>query len=86
MTNEYEFGVRFVVPDNVERDNVRDILQEFFGDIEQTDRFVKARVETEDSISMDEHEKEDFMQLLEYVERGDLDAAVSVIEELQEDE
>jgi hypothetical protein len=35
---------------------------------------------------MDDHEKEDFMDLLEYVEQGDLDPAVSVIDGLQEDE
>lgn len=84
MTNEYEFEVKFVVPDEVEEENVLMVLREFFGDLIQTDRFIDAVVEADGG--MEDFEEERLLDMLTRMDEDDLDAALDAIEELQDGE
>lgn len=84
MTNEYEFEVKFVVPDEVEEENVLLVLREFFGDLIQTDRFIDAVVEADGG--MEDFEEERLLDMLTRMDEDDLDAALDAIEELQDGE
>lgn len=82
MTNEHEFTVKFVTPDEVREENVLLVLQEYFGDIVQTDRFIEAWVET--GSTLDDSEEERLREMLSDLSDEELDSAESIVEGVDE--
>lgn len=84
MTNKFTFETEFVVPDDMDDDNVRHVLSQFFGDLIRTDRFVDARI-VEDT-SMDEADKERLLDMLAAIEDDDLEQLDRFIEKHTEEQ
>jgi hypothetical protein len=82
MTETITLETKFIVPDDMDEDNVRHILGEFFGDLIRTDRFIDARI-VDDSI--DEGEKEQMLEMLSFVDDGNLEQLEAFIEEQKEE-
>lgn len=78
MTEKVTFETEFVVPDDMDEENVRHVLSQFFGDLIRTDRFVDARIVEESEL--DESEKERAISLLSNVEEDDLEQLDTFIE------
>jgi len=78
MSNKVTLETEFVVPDDMDEDNVRHVLSQFFGDLIRTDRFIDARI-VEDA-SLDEAEKERALDMLSSIDDGDLEQLDAFIE------
>jgi hypothetical protein len=63
MSNKYSLETQFIVPDEMDEENVRHVLSQFFGDLVRTERFIDARI-VEDS-SMDEAQVDALYRQLE---------------------
>lgn len=79
MTNKVTLETEFVVPDDMDKENVRHVLSQFFGDLMRTDRFVDARI-VEDN-SMDEAEEERLLEMLDGIDESDLEKLDTFITE-----
>lgn len=79
MTETITLETKFVVPDDMDEENVRHVLGQFFGDLVRTDRFVDARIL--DKSTMDEADKERVIELLEDISSGEIEQLEPFIEE-----
>jgi phosphoenolpyruvate carboxylase len=71
MTETVTLETKFVIPDDMDEDNVHHVLSQFFGDLIRTDRFIDARIVEESTL--DESEKERLIEMLENVDDDNLD-------------
>ena len=83
MTETVTLETRFVVPDDMDEENVRHVLGQFFGDLVQTDRFVDARII--DERDMDEADKERAIELLEEISKEEIEKLKPFIDKYTEE-
>ena len=83
MTETVTLETRFVVPDDMDEENVRHVLGQFFGDLVQTDRFVDARII--DERDMDEADKERVIELLEGISSEEIEKLKPFIDKYTEE-
>lgn len=80
MTNRHEFTVTFVTPDEVKEENVLFVLQEYFGDLVQTDRFIDASVEK--GSDLDDSEEKRLREMLSDISEEEFEDVAAFMEEL----
>jgi len=85
MTNKHEFTVKFVTPDEVEKENVLLVLREFLGDLIQTERFIDAVVRV-DGANLNEGEEQRLDEMLENLSEEDFEKMTEFIDSLDESE
>lgn len=79
MSNKVTLNTAFVVPDDMDEENVRHILSQFFGDLMRTDRVIDARIVEE--LDVDKSEQERVINLLEELDDENLDKIGMFVEE-----
>lgn len=83
MSKKYSMDVEFVVPDEMDKENVRHVVSQFFGDLVRTDRFIDARI-VEDS-SMDEAQEQSLLRQLEAADEKAVRARLKLLRMLSEE-
>jgi hypothetical protein len=83
MTHKVKLETEFIIPDDMDEENVRHVLDQFFVDLIKTDRFVDARIVSDSSL--DETEEKRLVELLTEVNEGDLDKLSDFIDEYTDD-
>lgn len=78
MTRTFTIESEFVVPDTMERDNVEHVLERFYDDLRETDRFIDASVNVSGQMDTDERER-----LLTMIALLDDDAIEKSIESIE---
>lgn len=71
MTHKVHLETEFIVPDDMDEENVKHVLDQFFGDLIRTDRFLDARIVEESGL--DEAERARLIEMMEKVDGEDLD-------------
>lgn len=79
MAHKVSLQTEFKIPDDMGEENVRNILNEFFGDLCETDRFITADIV--DDPSLDESESDRLLKMLSNIEDDDLKQLESFIDE-----
>lgn len=79
MTHSIQLEARFIVPDDMDEENVRNVMNEFFADLIRTDNFVDARLV--DEYDLDETEAERLCRMLDLVDDDSLDTVDEFISE-----
>jgi len=84
MSNKVTLNTAFVVPDDMDEENVRHILSQFFGDLMRTDRVIDARIVEEMDIEMSEQERA--IELLQELDDESLKKMKMFVEEYTDSE
>jgi F0F1-type ATP synthase delta subunit len=83
MSETYRYEVEFVVPDGVDGENIELVMNEYFGDLVETDRFIDARIITESTLS--DEEKERLRRMVDNTLEEDIERAADLVRALRED-
>lgn len=78
MTRTFTIESEFVVPDTMERDNVEHVLERFYDDLRETDRFIDASVNV--SGQMDTDERERLLTMLALLDDDAIEKSIESIE------
>lgn len=84
MTNKYTLQTRFIVPDDLDEGNVRHVLGQFLNDLTKTDRFIEAEIVEQTSLDRDEQRR--LLQMLDYLDDGDMESLEEIIESSKDDQ
>lgn len=78
MTRTFTIESEFVVPDTMGRDNVEQVLERFYDDLRETDRFIDASVNV--SGQMDTDERERLLTMLALLDDDAIEQSIESVE------
>lgn len=82
MSNTYTLTSTFVVPNDVKEENIRLVLNEFYGDLVETERFIDARIV--DSESLDQAERQRLFEMLSDLDEEAVATSIEFTSQLDE--
>ncbi len=83
MTETVTLETKFIVPDEMDEENVRHVLSQFFGDLVRTDRFIDARIVDDESLGDVDGER--LLDQLSTINDADLEQLDNFIDALEDE-
>lgn len=83
MSQEITVESKFIIPDDMRREDVEVVLKQLYDDLRRTDRFIDARVLVEKEIESDEAER--LLDMLASIDEDLLESTQETIDSLSDE-
>lgn len=84
MSKTYTIESEFVVPESMERENIEHVLERFYDDLRETDRFLDATVSPTEEIDPDERER--LLTMVALLTEQDISYGIETVKSLDDRE